>query len=638
MHCRQLSSPPSYNTSGSSSNSISEDSDANGTHAAWNGRTSGLRWAGDDESDDESNPGNWAGESAVSSDSDDDVLEVCLSCSRCNSSRDSRSSRSPNDAWPSFARALSKTSTSKTIAPIVPARLKTTGVGNGWGEWVGTRDAGLPEENTHSSAFDTDDGFEEDADTGQEDKVFTHRSAYFSADGVHDYLGGPDLGVEFGPTLELWGRRGSTSTGTEILDFETEVALAQLHALAGHPVLIAQRPAAWACPCPPVPRPRARQPAACSPPRRVGTTHRSRPPPPPSQGRGCSATRTSSSSSLSDCERSRSSHTSPLRSLSREYGGVHISADYGSGGYAGGASVSPEKARAGECGEQREYGDGEYRSTTNSAERDATASPEGGDSTSNSGSSGATATRPRVEANGVRTGAGCVDGKEDETEYETRGRGCSGVRVACTFHRQRHVEFGLDGIGDTPGSQTTTPQPPKSAQVNTDLPPRTRPVNGALPIEEEVPQYEYGSVPEETDEARPRPRTRRVRVPRRRKRMAAHDEAGAVDGQVNTGQQARGGRETAGVACARDVPDERGGSHAASAGPRTHARLRLSVGVIACGSSSVTYRHWVWSAAVRAAMRVPRLRFACRCYGAVDAIASPEGVFGDVRAQWGIAL
>jgi hypothetical protein len=24
--------------------------------------------------------------------------------------------------------------------------LKTTGVGNGWGEWVGTRDAGLPEE------------------------------------------------------------------------------------------------------------------------------------------------------------------------------------------------------------------------------------------------------------------------------------------------------------------------------------------------------------------------------------------------------------------------------------------------------------------------------------------------------------
>ncbi|KAJ7707048.1 hypothetical protein B0H14DRAFT_2646920 [Mycena olivaceomarginata] len=95
--CIAVNSPrrPPYNTSGSSSNSISEDSDANGTHAAWNGRTSGLRWAGDDESDDESNPGDWAGESAVSSDSDDDVLEVCLSCSRCNSSRDLRSSRSP---------------------------------------------------------------------------------------------------------------------------------------------------------------------------------------------------------------------------------------------------------------------------------------------------------------------------------------------------------------------------------------------------------------------------------------------------------------------------------------------------------------------------------------------------------------
>ncbi|KAJ7325746.1 hypothetical protein DFH08DRAFT_968399 [Mycena albidolilacea] len=341
--CIAVNSPrrPPYNTSGSSSNSISEDSDANGTHTAWNGRTSGLRWAGDDESDDESNPGNWAGESAVSSDSNDDVLEVCLSCSRYNSSWDSCSSRSPNDAWPSFARALSKTSTSKTIALIMPARLKTMGVGNGWegGEWVGTLDAGLPEEvqhllprngaavnlaaqKTHSSAFETDDGFEEDADTGQEDKVFTHRSAYFSADGVYDYLGGPDLGVEFGPTLEPWGRRGSTSTGAEILEIETEGApssplrsrsKSRSRRCTPSPAILSSSPngasGVGVSVSPGAASPRSPAGSLLFPPPRGHDSSQSSTSSSVSQGRGCSATRTSSSSSLSDRERSRSSHT-----------------------------------------------------------------------------------------------------------------------------------------------------------------------------------------------------------------------------------------------------------------------------------------------------------------------------------------
>ncbi|KAJ7819630.1 hypothetical protein B0H14DRAFT_2600556 [Mycena olivaceomarginata] len=209
--CITVDSPrcPPYITSSSSSNFISEDSDANGTHTTWNSWTSDLCWAGDDESNNNSNPGNWAGKSTLLSDSDDNVL------------KDSCSSHSPNGAQPSFARALSKTSMSKTITVIAPAHLKTTGMGNGWEgcEWVGTLDKGLLEEVQHLLPCN---GAMEDANARQEDEVFMHRSTYFSADSVYNYLGNPNLGIEFGPTLEPWEWQGSTSTSTEILEIETE--------------------------------------------------------------------------------------------------------------------------------------------------------------------------------------------------------------------------------------------------------------------------------------------------------------------------------------------------------------------------------------------------------------------------------
>ncbi|KAJ7800871.1 hypothetical protein B0H14DRAFT_3784637 [Mycena olivaceomarginata] len=542
------------------------------TRAAWNGRTSALRWAGDDESND-SNPGNWAGESALSSDSDDDVLEVCLSRSRYNSSRDSLSSRSPNGAWPSFARALSKTSTSKTITPIVPVRLKTTGVGNGWegGEWVGTRDEGLPEEVQHllprngaavnlaaqnmlSSAFDTDDSCEEDADAGQEDEVFTHRSAYFSADCVYDYLGGPDLGVEFGPTLEPRGRRGSTSTGAEVLEIETEGA-------APSPLRSRSKSRSKSRSCSRTPWPAIPSsspngasgvgvsvpPGAASPrspagslfsPRRAGTTRRSRPPPP-----------------------LRSSHTSPLGSLSSEYGGVRMSADYGFGGYAyaglvkgirrgghgsvspeGGASVSPEKVWGG----------------TRRCRR-----------------------RGRLDVEfGVERGDGNAPAGGGERRADGGGGVLTGRRTRPSMRRgrqgmQRHVEFGLDDIGNIPGvagHHTAAAQicqadlPPTSESIPIS-PPRAWPVNGVLPIEEEVPEYEstYARSP-----------SAQCRGPRLRLVV----------------------RHLQGTGC----------------GPRARLRLVLLRELLACGLSSV-------------AATVPWMR-----------LSSPEGVFGDVRAEWGHSL
>ncbi|KAF7356462.1 DUF1752 domain-containing protein [Mycena venus] len=369
--------PLSHNSSSSSNSNTA-------ARAAWDGRTRGLRWTGDDDESDDNdsnNGGHWTGESALSSDSDDeDVLEVCLSRSR-SSSHGSRSSRSSHNSTgrPVFANGFSKT-TSKTIAPIAPARLKTTGVGNGWegGEWVGTRDEGLPEElylpRSGATTLPAD---------GEE--IFTHRSAYFSADGVYDYLGGPDLGVEFGPTIardrdrgrdEPRGRRGSASAGAEILEIEIEGAVPSLLPARSRSRSKSRSKSRSRSR---TPSPAILQPSSSSPSSSANTNGISvsvspggaspRSPnllsPPPrgrdsslsssssaSQGRGRSATRTSSSSSLSD--------PSPP-----EYGGVRVSADYGSYPYTGygvgglvkgirrggnsslspdgGGSVSPEK-------------------------------------------------------------------------------------------------------------------------------------------------------------------------------------------------------------------------------------------------------------------------------------------------------
>ncbi|KAJ7358109.1 hypothetical protein DFH08DRAFT_953299 [Mycena albidolilacea] len=492
----------------------------------------------------------------------------------------------------------------------------------------------LAAQNTHSSAFDTDDSFEEDADTGQEDKVFTHRSAYFSADGVYDYLGGPDL--EFGPTLEPWGRRGSTSTGTEIREIETEGApssplrsrsksrsKSRSRSYTPLPAILSSSPngasGVGVSVSPGAASPRSPAGSLLSPPPRGHGSSQSPTSSSVSQGRSCSAMRTSSSS-LSDRERSRSSHTSPLGSLSREYGGVHISADYGSGGYAYAGLVKR--------GREREPGEGRAPASVCGEGRDGVAG--GG--------------RLNVEF-GVERG----DGDAPMGGGERRADG-GGVRNPQTpanspvVHILRERLFvspahsivsatsssGSMASATPPGSQTTTPQPPKSAVSSSKStlspkkptspmsksipisPPRTQPVNGALPIEEEVPQYEYGSVPEETDEARPRPRTRPSCV------GAPTKPAQSMAKSIPGSKPAAAGKPPVSPARATfqtsvAVPT------AASAGPRMHARLRLSVGVIACGSSSITYRHWVWSvcsAAVRAAMRVPRLRFACHCYGA----------------------
>ncbi|KAF7370488.1 DUF1752 domain-containing protein [Mycena sanguinolenta] len=511
--------PPLSNySSGSSSNSNVGGSEPDGEarpRAAWDGRTSGaLRWAGeDDESDDESNShtGGWAGGSAISSDSDEDVLEVCLPRSRSNSSRGS--SRSSNGR-PSFSAPFSKTKTSKTIAPIPPARLKTTGVGNGWDgdEWVGTRDEGSQEEaylprsgatvdlaaqNVLSSAFDTDDSFEEDADIapdGDGDEVYTHRSAYFSADGVYDYLGGPDIGVEFGPTgareggrgrQEPRGRRGSASAGAEILEIEGAAsspprARSRSRPARPPPAIISSSPTntdstANVAASPSAASPRSSSGLLSPPPRGRDSSQSSSSS--ASQGRGRSATRTSSSSSLS--ERSRSSHTSPLGSLSPEYGGARASADYGGYPYGlvksirrggngslspdgGGGSVSPEKGVPPSVVSSTSTG-----TTTSSISTRTTSSSEGGDSTSNSGSSGATATRPRVEVNG---------GMGDDA-FDGRGRGLQ-VRSPYTPANSPVVRIAGEPLFVSPANSTTSfksssgsATPPSGAQSQAPSPP-----------------------------------------------------------------------------------------------------------------------------------------------------------------------
>ncbi|KAK7025167.1 DUF1752 domain-containing protein [Favolaschia claudopus] len=505
--CIAVDSPRRTPLSHNSSSSSSSDSDPNGvlgTRVAWNGRTNGLRWAGDDDEsedddDDDSHVAVWPGESAISSDSDDeDILEVCLPRSRSNSSHGSRSPRgSTGHGRPPFVNANSfskaKPSASKTIAPIPPTRLKTTGVGNGWagGEWVDTRDeGGLPlhedvylprtgatvnlvaqsqnqDLNILSSAFDTDDSsFDEEVDADVDgDVMFTHRSAYFSTEGVgvYDYLGGPDLGVEFAPRESVGrgreeprGRRPSVSAGAEIVEIEQlpnepnsslsphgggsrsrsrsksrsksrsrsrtpSPAILPAVTSSSSPNSSAAASAVAGSVSPTATSPRSPSGLLSPPPRGRDSSQSSSSSASQREGRGRSVTRTSSSSSLSDRERSRSSHTSPMGSLSPEYGGVRVSADYGNGsgyvGYGGGVGagmvrrsgsgsspdggggVSPEKgARAAPTVV------GEGSTKTNRSD----GSSEEGESTT---SSGATATRPRVEVNGV------ADVEED------RGRG-----------------------------------------------------------------------------------------------------------------------------------------------------------------------------------------------------------------------
>ncbi|KAJ6498305.1 hypothetical protein DFH09DRAFT_1376118 [Mycena vulgaris] len=585
--------PLSHNSSNSSSNSNSSgdnNPNPNGVGAAWDGRTRGLRWAaGDDESDDEESAA-WGAESALSSDSDD-ALEVCLPRSRSNSSY-SRSSRSSHG---SIKPTLIFSTGSKTIAPIAPARLKTTGVGNSWagGEWVGTRDEGREPEELHlqrsastvdlsaashnlSSAFDDDDSFDGDV---PEDEVFTHRSAYFSADGAYDYFSGPDLGVEFGSGVvvrerEQRGRRGSS--GAEILEIEGGSPLPSRSKSRSKSRSRSRTPSPAVLP--------AALPVASSPNTSVSPNASSPPPtgrasgllsPPPrgrdsslsssssaSQGRGRSATRTSSSSSLSDRERSRSSHTSPLGSLSPEYGGVRVSADYGTGfPYAYGGSVY------GAMGKRR------GPNSSVSPEDGVSASPEKGmgapsvvssattsTEDSNSGSSGATATRPRVEVNGVGPGRPADEDDEDDQSLDLNPQTPANspvVRMRAPVYisviDKPNPRSGSNSssptptIGRTPSSQPATPtpaapnkypsstrsSPPKSSPPNNRSStkpassisksiPVARPGKGALAIEvEDALEYEEGEDAGKADDTRranPTPANSpvvRVRVPPR---------------------------------------------------------------------------------------------------------------------------
>ncbi|KAJ7105467.1 hypothetical protein C8R43DRAFT_1046390 [Mycena crocata] len=546
--------PLSHNSSSSSSNS--DNSNSNSVGAAWDGRTRGLRWAEDDDDSDDDDAGAWAGESALSSDSDD-ALEVCLPRSRSNSSY-SRSSRSShNSNKPLFTLSTD----SKTIAPIAPARLKTTGVGNGWAGsgWVGTRDEGRDPEEVHiprsgaavdltshnlSSAFDADDDtFDEDVHV---DDVFTHRSAYFSADGAYDYFAGPDLGVEFGSGVvprEQRGRRGST--GAEILEIE-----------GTSPMRSRSKSRSKSRSRSRTPSPAVLPPTSSSPNVSVSPNASSPPPggrasgllsPPPrgrdsslsssssaSQGRGRSATRTSSSSSLSDRERSRSSHTSPLGSLSPEYGGVRASADYGTGfPYTYGIKAKPRGASTSvspdgvNVSPEKGAPASEASTTTTSTED------------SNSGSSGATATRPRVEVNGV--GAGHVDEEDEPTRNPQTPANSPVVRMQAPAYvsiPERSPPFSVNSSASTntsvPSSQSvtptiaapnnsTSPTSPTSKSIPIS-PPRKRPGKNTLTVElEDAREVEYDGETDDViaDEARrsnPTPANSpvvRVRVPPR---------------------------------------------------------------------------------------------------------------------------
>ncbi|KAF7308392.1 DUF1752 domain-containing protein [Mycena chlorophos] len=410
--CIAIDSPRRYPppAAPSSSDFIAEDGMIiNNPTRAWDGRTSGryLATASEDDDDDDEMSSSWAtNESALSSDSDD-ALEICLPRSR-SGSRSSGSSKSvvalSNNKQPSSG---------KTIAPIAPTRLKTTGVGNSWagGAWVGTRDLEDHNEDTHLSrtgatvnllasaatntlvsAFDDDDE--------EEGEVFTHESSYFSADAdAYDYFAGPDIGVEFAaPAREPRGRRGSS--GAEIVEIEGTTS----------PLRAGRERERSRSRSRSKSRSRSRTPSPAlisaatpsSPPNAnagVSTTRSgllSPPPVPPrgrdssvspststsssSAGRGRSVTRTASTSG-SDRDRSRSgsSHTSPLGSLSPEYSGVRtsVSGDFGIGGGAGLKGGGRWK--------------GEDRLSPEAMTPSPSLSPSAEDDNSNSGSSGVTA-------------------------------------------------------------------------------------------------------------------------------------------------------------------------------------------------------------------------------------------------------
>ncbi|KAK6967112.1 DUF1752 domain-containing protein [Favolaschia claudopus] len=474
--CIAVDSPRRTPLSHNSSSSSSSDSDPNGvlgTRVAWNGRTNGLRWAGDDDEsedddDDDSHVAVWPGESAISSDSDDeDILEVCLPRSRSNSSHGSRSPRgSTGHGRPPFVNANSfskaKPSASKTIAPIPPHAAENHGCGQ-WGRRRAAPSRGqLPpadrrnrqprrtksEPGSHHPfvcvRYD-DSSFDEEVDADMDgDVMFTHRSAYFSTEGVgvYDYLGGPDLGVEFAPReSSREGGRPSVSAGAEIVEIEQlpneptsslsphgagsrsrsrsksrrtpSPAILPAVTSSSSPNSSAAAAAVAGSVSPTATSPRSPSGLLSPPPRGRDSSQSSSSSASQREGRGRSVTRTSSSSSLSDRERSRSSHTSPMGSLSPEYGGVRVSADHGSGsGYVGyGGGVGAGMVRRSGSGSSPDGGGGV------SPEKGARAalpvtnrsdSSEEGESTT---SSGATATRPRVEVNGV------ADVEED------RGRG-----------------------------------------------------------------------------------------------------------------------------------------------------------------------------------------------------------------------
>ncbi|KAJ6619901.1 hypothetical protein B0H10DRAFT_2433181 [Mycena sp. CBHHK59/15] len=254
--------------------------------SGWDGRTRGIRWAGAPEDDDSDSDDAWTpeNESALSSDSDD-AIEMLLSST-------------------SAARRTSS-SASKTIAPIAPTILKTTGVGNGWAGDRGIPGDALVYVPSVGSAARRESP---PVPVEEADFVYTHRSAYFSAgDDAYDYFGGPDLGEDF--TRRRARRRGDDA---EILEIEKgsrsrSRSRSQSRSRTPSPAVLAGTSPPSAASPPPV------RSGLLSPPPRGRDSRDSSS---SSQGRGRSATRTSSSSSLSDRERSRSSHTSPLGSLS----------------------------------------------------------------------------------------------------------------------------------------------------------------------------------------------------------------------------------------------------------------------------------------------------------------------------------
>ncbi|KAF7309929.1 DUF1752 domain-containing protein [Mycena indigotica] len=406
--CIAIDSPrrPALSSLSASSDFIANDGPmlTNRTHS-WDGRTSGRRWAGtdDDDDDDDVNQRTVNSESALSSDSDD-ALEICLPRSRSGSRSSGSTSKS--------ALTLSNKVASKTIAPIAPTRLKTTGVGNSWagGEWVSTRDEGgfhieeahlqrtsatvnLPASaaaNTLVSVFDDDD------DDLDESEVFNHESLYLSADAdAYDYFAGPDIGVEFAPPREPRGRsittndtvegeRSRSRSKSKSRSRSRTPSPAILPPNVSSPsqsaaISVSANTRSGLLSPPPVAPPRGRD-TSVSPSTSTSSS---------TSNRGRSATRTTSSSSDRERSRSGSSHTSPLGSLSPEYTGVRASTTSSSSG--GGSS-------------EFVYGGG-VKGGKWDREKPPSASPEPKSSTStttiseddNSNSSGTTTTRPTVQ-------------------------------------------------------------------------------------------------------------------------------------------------------------------------------------------------------------------------------------------------